>query len=126
MNERTFYRCEVCGNIVGMVWDGGGELICCAQPMVKLVPNSTDASREKHIPVWEREGDKLKVHVGEQTHPMTPEHWIQWIAVEEPNSTQRAILDPGDEPHAEFDIKSDDFTVYAYCNLHGLWASGTK
>ncbi len=121
MEERAFYRCEVCGNIVGIIKDGGGELICCGQPMVKLVANTVDAAKEKHIPVFTREGDTIKVQVGSVPHPMTEEHHIEWIAVEEPGRTQRFLLKPGDEPEAEFKVYGDKFELYAYCNLHGLW-----
>lgn len=123
MNERSFFKCEKCGNIVQMLWDGGGELVCCGQPMEKLIPDTVNASRETHIPVCEKNGNKLKVQVGSKIHPMTPDHWIQWVTVEEPNLTQNYILYPGDEPIVEFDVKSDDYKVYAYCNLHGLWVN---
>lgn len=121
MNERAFYRCEICGNIVGLVHDGGGELVCCAQPMYKLEPNTVDAAKEKHVPVCEKDGNKVVVKVGSVPHPMTEEHWIQWILLEEPDRTQRILLKPGDEPMAEFCVKGDSFEVFAYCNLHGLW-----
>jgi superoxide reductase len=121
MNERAFFRCEVCGNIVGLIKDGGGELYCCGKPMVKLKANTVDAAKEKHVPVYELNGDTLHVKVGSVPHPMTDEHWIQWIAVEEPDRTQRIILKPGDAPEATFKINGDKFEVFEYCNLHGLW-----
>lgn len=121
MNERSFFKCEVCGNIVGLIKDGGGELYCCGKPMVKLVPNTVDAAQEKHVPVYEKNGDKLTVKVGSVPHPMQEEHYIQWICVEEPDKTQRALLKPGEEPQAEFIVKGDTFEVFEYCNLHGLW-----
>ncbi len=121
MNERAFFKCEVCGNIVGLIKDGGGELYCCGKPMVKLEPNTVDAAQEKHVPVYELNGNKLHVKVGSVPHPMTDEHWIQWIAVEEPDKTQRQILNPGDAPEADFIVNGDKFEVFEYCNLHGLW-----
>lgn len=126
MNEKSFFKCEKCGNIVQLLWDGGGELVCCGQPMTKLVPDSVEASHEKHIPVCEKNGNTLKVQVGEQLHPMTPDHWIQWVAVEEPNFTQSYFLYPGDEPIVEFEVKGDDYKVYAYCNIHGLWVNDSQ
>ncbi len=122
MKEKAvFYRCELCGNIVGLVKDGGGELVCCGKPMVKLVPNTTDAAQEKHVPVFEKNGNKLHVQVGSVEHPMTDEHYIEWIAVETPNLMQRHVLNPGEHPIVDFNIDSDEFEVFAYCNLHGLW-----
>jgi len=32
------YRCEICGNVVEVKEVGGGELVCCGQPM-KFVEN---------------------------------------------------------------------------------------
>ena len=29
------FKCEVCGNVVAVKAVGGGELVCCGQPMVK-------------------------------------------------------------------------------------------
>jgi len=35
-NVGEVYRCEICGNIVEVKEAGGGELVCCGEPM-KLV-----------------------------------------------------------------------------------------
>ena len=122
MKEKAiFYRCELCGNIVGLIKDGGGELVCCGKPMVKLEPNTVDAAQEKHVPVYEKKGDILSVQVGSVEHPMTAEHYIEWIAVETPDMMQRHVLAPGEKPRAEFHVNSDEIEVFAYCNLHGLW-----
>jgi len=48
------YRCEICGNMVEMVHGGKGQLVCCGEPMKKMVENTVDASREKHIPIVEK------------------------------------------------------------------------
>lgn len=80
MNEMLFYRCEKCGNIVALVKSGGGTLTCCGQEMTKLKANSTDAAKEKHVPILAIESGKIKVNVGSVTHPMTVEHFIEWIA----------------------------------------------
>lgn len=120
--EKTFYRCSVCGNLVGVIKNGGGTLVCCGKPMEKLVPNHTDAAKEKHVPVYKKENGKIYVTVGSVEHPMTKEHLIEWIAVVGDGITQRVSLKPGDAPKAEFmDVKNA--TVYAYCNLHGLWSA---
>lgn len=116
----TFFRCNTCGNLVGLIKKGGGQLVCCGKPMEKLEANTTDAATEKHIPVAERKDGKLFVKVGSVAHPMTPEHYIEWIAVTDGHSTQRISLTPSDKPEAVFCDK-DNVEVYAYCNLHGLW-----
>ncbi len=121
-NEKKFFRCNVCGNIVGMIHDGGGKLVCCGQEMEMLVANTTDAAQEKHVPVAIKDGTKLTVEIGSVPHPMVEEHHIMWIAVMQGDKVQRATLKAGDAPKAEFCIKEDGaFTVYEYCNLHGLW-----
>lgn len=117
----NFYRCELCGNIVAVVKSGGGQLVCCGQPMKKLEANVTDASQEKHVPVVVKEDGKLKVAVGSAAHPMTEEHFIQWIAVVSDDKVQLTYLKPGQEPKAEFADVPEKATVYEYCNLHGLW-----
>lgn len=120
MADVEFYRCEICGNMVALIKKGGGTLVCCGQNMTKLAANSTDASTEKHVPVVAKEHDKIKVTVGSAPHPMLPEHHIEWIALTDGEKLEMKYLKPGDEPKAEFDEVSSG-TVYAYCNLHGLW-----
>jgi superoxide reductase len=117
----AFYRCEICGNMVGLIKNGGGTLVCCGQKMTKLVPNTTEASTEKHIPVAERKDGKVFVTVGAVPHPMTEAHYIEWIAVVSEKGTERIALSPSDEPKATFCDKGGKLEVYAYCNLHGLW-----
>lgn len=118
---RAFYRCSICGNIVELIIDGGGELVCCGQPMVLLVANTSDGALEKHVPVGTRDGNKLHVVVGSVAHPMTEAHYIQWICVAQENRTQRVALTPGQAPEADFTVVEGPLTIYEYCNLHGLW-----
>ena len=121
-NERNFFKCSICGKIVGLIEDGGGALACCGKDMEQLLPNSVDAAQEKHVPVAERACDgKLFVEVGSVPHPMTEEHHISWIAVVQGQTTQRVILDKTSQPSASFCVGDEPLTVYAYCNLHGLW-----
>ncbi|HWP96274.1 MAG TPA: desulfoferrodoxin [Syntrophomonadaceae bacterium] len=117
------YKCEVCGNMVEVIWEGAGELVCCGQPMKLMEENSVDASLEKHVPVAETEGDLLTVKVGSAVHPMTEEHYIQWIEVLIGDKVCRASLKPGMAPEASFRIPDGSQTIVlrAYCNLHGLW-----
>ena len=115
------YKCEVCGNIVEMVHAGVGELVCCAQPMKLQEENTVDAAKEKHVPVVKEEDNKIIINVGEVDHPMEEEHYIEWIEVIFDGKVIRKILKPGDKPEVKFCKKSDDYTVRAYCNLHGLW-----
>jgi superoxide reductase len=122
MSERKFYLCERCGNLVGLIHEGGGELSCCGQPMKELVPNTTDASHEKHVPVVTIEGGAVHVQVGSAAHPMTEAHSIQWIYLCTETGGQRRCLKPGDAPEATFLLQGEKpVAVYAYCNLHGLW-----
>jgi len=115
-----FFRCSICGNFVGLIKNGGGQLVCCGKPMEKLEANTTDAAVEKHIPVAERKDGKLYVKVGSVGHPMTEAHYIEWIAVIDGTGTQRISLSPSDKPEAVF-CDREKTEIYAYCNLHGLW-----
>ena len=123
--EMKFYRCEVCGQIIAIVRKTGSPVMCCCQKMTEIVPCSTDASVEKHVPVYEVKDGKVLVTVGSAEHPMLPEHYIEWIALPTKAGNQRKALKPGDEPKACFPICDGDEVdaVYAYCNLHGLWKS---
>ena len=120
MADVEFYRCDRCGNMVALIRKGGGKLVCCGQDMTKLTANTTDAAHEKHVPVVVKENGKIKVSVGSTAHPMIPEHFIEWIAVVDGSKVELKYLKPGEEPKAEFDVIPSG-TVYAYCNLHGLW-----
>lgn len=122
MNQR-FFICEHCGNIIAMVKDKGVPVMCCGQKMTELIPGTTDAAVEKHVPVYTVEGNKVLVTVGEVAHPMAEEHFIEWISLQTKQGNQRKQLLPGEEPKACFAICDGDEVeaVYAYCNLHGLW-----
>lgn len=122
-NERKFFICPACGNIVGLIEDGGGTLVCCGQEMEQLMPNTVDASQEKHVPVAKRQNGKLFVEVGSVPHPMIAEHHIAWIAVAQGGATQRVTLDKTGQPKAEFCVGDGALAVYAYCNIHGLWVA---
>ena len=117
-----FYICEHCGNIVGLIHDAGGPLVCCGQKMTKLEAGVVEASREKHIPVAEVKGSTVEVIVGSVLHPMTEEHSITWVYLETDRGGQRKNLAPGQEPKVTFALAEEKpIAVYAYCNLHGLW-----
>ena len=116
-----FYKCEMCGNVVVKLVDSKVPLVCCGQKMQELVPNTVDASGEKHVPVVTRlDGNMIKVLVGSVAHPMTEEHHIAFIYVETDNGGIR--VDLKDTPVADIYVGAANVTaVYEYCNLHGLW-----
>lgn len=118
-----FYICRHCGNIIAYVENSGVPVVCCGDDMELLVANTTDAAQEKHVPVVEIKGNQVTVSVGSVTHPMLPEHHIQWIALQTKQGNQRKELQPGNAPQACFMLCEDDEVVaaYEYCNLHGLW-----
>lgn len=87
----------------------------------ELVPNTTDAAGEKHVPVIEVNGDTVKVTVGSVEHPMLPAHFIQWIVLETESGYQKKALAPEMKPMAEFKVNEKVIAAYEYCNLHGLW-----
>lgn len=115
------YKCEVCGNIVEMVHEGIGEMICCNQPMKNYVANTVDAAKEKHVPVIQRVAEGFKVMIGSVAHPMEEKHYIEWIEFIADGKTYRQFLKPCDKPEATFCIKATNITAREYCNLHGLW-----
>ena len=116
-----FFKCRHCGNVVTKVVDSGVPVVCCGEKMEELIPNTVDASGEKHIPVVTRIDDcSIKVEVGSVAHPMLPEHHIAFIYVETEKGGMYVNLT--DKPEAEITVGDEKvIAVYEYCNLHGLW-----
>ena len=117
------YKCSICGNIVDLLHDGKGQLVCCGKPMDLLEAKTEDEGMEKHVPVVEKTGNGFKVKVGSIPHPMEAEHFIQWIELIADGVSYRKFLKPGEAPEAEFEIKAENVSAREYCNLHGLWKS---
>jgi len=115
------YKCEVCGNIVEVLHEGAGELVCCGAKMRLFSENTADAATEKHIPVIEKVDGGFKIIVGSTLHPMEEKHYIEWIEVIADGKAYRAFLKPGDAPEAVFNIEAGEITAREYCNVHGLW-----
>ena len=126
--EQKFYICEHCGKIVAVVRDSGAPLICCGQKMKEIVPGTSDGAAEKHVPVYSVENGIVTVTVGEVKHPMTNEHYIEWVSLQTKQGNQRKLLKPGDAPKVCFAVCDGDEVeaVYAYCNLHKLWKAEAK
>ncbi|MDR1764771.1 MAG: desulfoferrodoxin [Lachnospiraceae bacterium] len=122
MKQQKFLVCKHCGNLVGVLHDAGVPIICCGEKMQELTANTTEASTEKHIPVVTVSGNTVSVKVGAAAHPMTDEHYIEWVYLQTDEGGQRKALAPGKAPEATFAIGTEKpLAVYAYCNLHGLW-----
>ena len=122
MAERLeVYECKTCGNIVEVLRAGKGDMVCCEQPMKKLVANTVDAAKEKHVPVIEKLPDGFKVKVGGIPHPMEEKHYIEWIELLADGKVYRQFLKPGVAPEAIFNIKATNVTAREHCNIHGLW-----
>ena len=121
--ELKFFRCNHCGNIIVKIKDSSVPVVCCGENMQELVPGTTDAAVEKHLPVYEVNGSSVSVTVGSVLHPMLPEHSINWICLQTNKCFQLKYLNPGEEPKAVFALADGEKVeaVYEYCNLHGLW-----
>ncbi len=87
----------------------------------EITPNTTDGALEKHVPVIEKDGDKVTVTVGSVEHPMLEAHYIQWIVLETAGGYEKKDLQPGEKPAAVFEVTEPVIAAYEYCNLHGLW-----
>lgn len=119
-----FYICDHCGNLITTLHDAGVPMLCCGEKMLELIPNTVEASGEKHLPVAERSGSTLTVTVGAVEHPMVDVHHIQWLYVETAQGGHIRYLHPGEAPRAAFELGDETpVAVYAYCNLHGLWTT---
>ena len=117
------YKCGKCGNIVQVLHGEEPPVMCCGQPMDRLVENTVDAAKEKHVPVIEKIQGGYAVKVGSVPHPMGNDHWIEWIELASEDNTfvQRQMLTPTSAPRAEFKTDAAKVTAREYCNLHGLW-----
>lgn len=127
MKEKNtvFYKCPICGNIIGLIDGDINHMRCCGKEMELLVANSQDAATEKHVPVYEKDGDEIIVRVGEVEHPMVEDHYIMWIAQVSDNTTTRIRLYPEQATTVRFKYIPNS-TIYAYCNKHGLWKTEVK
>ena len=122
MAERLqVYKCDLCGNIVEVLHGGGGELVCCGQPMKLFTENTVDAAKEKHVPVIEKVDGGYKVKVGDVAHPMEEKHYIEFVELIADGKVYRQFLNPGEAPEAVFCIEAAQVSAREYCNLHGLW-----
>jgi superoxide reductase len=115
------YKCDICGNIVEVIHEGGGELVCCGQPMKLMTENTVDAAKEKHVPVIEKIQSGYSVKVGSVAHPMEEKHYIEWIELIADGKAYRQFLKPGETPQATFMVEAASVSAREYCNLHGLW-----
>lgn len=121
MEKNKFFICEHCGNIIEMIYDAGVPIMCCGQKM-KLIEPVLGASVEKHTPIVTVDGDNIKVVVGTTTHPMTKGHSISWVYLQTDCGGHQKYLKQDGDPIVRFVLKDEKpITVYAYCNLHGLW-----
>lgn len=120
-----FFHCDVCGKDIAVLSDSRTPTVCCGKPMRELTPGKTDAAVEKHVPVFTVSGDTVSVRVGSVPHPMEDGHFIAWIGIQTEHGFAFRELHPGDSPEAVFALAPDDRleTVFALCNLHGLWCS---
>ena len=117
------YKCNICGNIVEVLYTGIGELICCGEPMELLKEKADETGNEKHVPVIEKTEKGIKVKVGSIPHPMEEKHYIEWIEITTNGVSYRKFLKPRDKPEAEFEIKAGKIEAREYCSIHGLWRS---
>lgn len=124
--ELQVYKCEICGNIVEVIHEGKGQLVCCGQAMKLLEEKTADAGKEKHVPVIDKKETGFKVTVGSIPHPMIEEHYIEWIELIADGKAYRQFLKPGNEPVAFFAVEAQEVTAREYCNIHSLWKGETK
>jgi superoxide reductase len=121
---KGIYKCEICGNVVEVLHEGIGALVCCGEEMKLMEEKTQDSSVEKHVPYIEKTNDNIFVKVGQnQDHPMEEKHYIEWIQIFADGKSYRQFLKPGDKPQAIFEIQADKVSAREYCNVHGLWKS---
>ena len=81
-----------------MIRDRGVPVYCCGEKMQNIIPGTGEGAQEKHIPVYEAKDGTVTVSVGEAEHPMTSEHYIEWVCIETDEGVQYKILKPNMPP----------------------------
>lgn len=121
--EVKFYYCKHCGKIIALVKDSGTPTICCGQEMEEMKPGTEDTLQEKHVPVVVKEECKVVVKVGSVPHPMTADHFIEWVLLQTDKGIYSKCLKPGEDPRVEFRISQGEKIkgAYEFCNIHKLW-----
>lgn len=121
--KQKYFLCSECGNLVEMLREPKGTMFCCGKEMKELIPGETDAAVEKHVPIYELKDNILTVSVGEVEHPMIEKHFIEWVSIQTNLGSQMKKLYPGEKPEVQFVLLENENveTIYAYCNIHGLW-----
>ena len=125
-NVNQIYKCIICGNVVSVIEEGKGILVCCEQDMNLLEEKTKEQEgREKHVPVVDIDKNKVTVKVGSAEHPMEESHYIELIQiVKDGNVVIEKRLKPNEKPEAEFYLENtDDIRARALCNIHGLWTN---
>ncbi len=125
MKEVKYYRCPICGNVIEVVNGNVNMVKCCGATPVLMEANTVDAAVEKHVPVYEIDGEEIIVKVGEVIHPMEDAHYITFITLVTNDRVIRVDLKPGDEPIVRLPYVIGS-VIYEYCNLHGLWKNEVK
>lgn len=120
---KEIYKCAICGNIVEILHDGAGELVCCGQPMELLAEKKTDTGAEKHVPIITGTPEGTLIKVGSVPHPMEDAHYIEWVEAQTSEGYCKKFLKPGDAPEFILKSKAKVIKVRCYCNVHGLWQS---
>lgn len=122
--KMKFLKCKVCGQVIAMVNETGAPIICCGEAMTEIEPKTlAQEFKEKHVPTYVIGKNKITVTIGSIPHPMTEDHYIEWIALVTNKGNQRKKLKPGDAPTTSFCLDDDEIVedIYAYCNIHSLW-----
>ena len=123
IKPQRFFKCKHCGNIAELIFDSGVRIVCCGEKMQELIPNTTDAANEKHVPVITVYNNEITVTIGSVLHPSLPEHNIEWIYLQTDKGFYRKTIGANNKPETKFLLSEDEkpITAYGYCNLHGLW-----
>jgi superoxide reductase len=122
IKPNDIYKCNICGNIVELLHNGNGKLVCCGESMEKQIEKEEEEGTEKHIPVFEKNDKTFSILVGKEIHPMEGSHYIEWIEVFSRGKSFKKFLKPGDYPSFDFENNlGEDLIIRSYCNVHGLW-----
>ena len=125
-NKLELYKCEICGNLVEILQNGQGELVCCEEKMklIQTNENENESLNDKHVPIIEKIIDGYKIRVGSTIHPMTAEHHINFIQAisGDEKYVKTKFLSLEDIPELNVNCNCDSsIWTRALCNIHGLF-----
>ncbi len=120
------YKCRVCSNVIEVVHEGEGTLVCCKEDMELLKENIPEPENPHYAYVEELDDMLKKVTL---KHVMTHEHHIEYVEVisNDGKFLKRKYFEETEPLEFLFRCEcKEGFYVRLYCNLDNVWITRAK